>query len=114
MAASDPTITVNFQSELPGGCRIIAGIMTMTNTYVTSGTNNEMVLSSYFLSSSSPMVVFTGATTGYMPVHNNGTAAAGKVLLYEAGADGAGLDEFANAGDASGLNAMFIAMGQTP
>jgi hypothetical protein len=87
--------------------------MTCTNTYVTTGTNNEMVLSTYFLSTSSPNVIL-GGDDGYEAQHNRGTAAAGKVLLYEAGADAAALDEFANAGDASGVILTFIALGQTP
>lgn len=93
-------------SALPGGYVLVAGKATGSNVYLTGG--ETMDISAYV--GGSPIVVM-GGDDGYVAQHNRGTSAAGKVLLYEAGADAAALDEFANAGDASDVICTFMAIG---
>jgi hypothetical protein len=78
--------------------------------YLTGGIT--VAFSAATLSTGSPTVVFDGATGGYLAVHSRGTAAAGKLLLYEAGADAAALDECANAADHSAAIVNYILIGQ--
>ena len=101
-------------TPLMGGYTMVSGLATGSSTYLTGG--ETMDLSAYILSSTSPIVMVGNsgqATVGYVGAHNQGTAAAGKVLFFEAGADSAALDEFANAGNAAVINVPFIAIGQT-
>ena len=100
------TISVSSACELGNGERLIRGTITFDSSYPTGGETVD--LSTYL--SGSPTVILNGSG-GYVAQHDQGTAAAGKVLLYEAGADAAALDEFGNAGDASAIVCPFIAQG---
>jgi hypothetical protein len=62
----------------------------MDALYATSG--ETLDLSTYILGTDSP-VVLLGGDDGFVLQHNRGTSSAGKVLAFEAGADGAALDE---------------------
>lgn len=106
------TITLGCATPLPGGYVLVTGTATGSSTYLTNG--EVLDLSSYILSTSSPIVTCGCSADGYVGAHNAGTATAGKILFYEAGADGAALDEFANAGNAVAVTVPFIAIGQTP
>ena len=52
-----------------------------------------------FWTGSSPLVICGASNTGYVFSHNNGTAAAGLVMVWEAGADNGALDQLPNAND---------------
>jgi hypothetical protein len=100
------TIDVTSGCELGSGERMIRGSITFDSSYPTGGETVD--LSTYL--SGSPTVIVNGLG-GYVAQHDGGTAAAGKVLLYEAGADAAALDEFGNAADASAIVCPFVAIG---
>jgi len=105
-------IYVTNEGPTMAGEKIIHGKLNL-QTYETNG--DPVNLSNFFKSSTSPFVCLTGGTGGYVLDHNQGTAAAGKVLAYytstKNGAAGA-LDEVANATDLSAVNVSFFAIGQ--
>lgn len=108
MAATVSAVQV---SPLPGGNVLVAGLATLSANYQAAG--ETMDLSSYLLSSSSPVIVL-GGDDGYVPQSDRGTAAANTIQLFEAGADAAALDEVANSTDTSAVICTFVAIGQTP
>ena len=107
--------SVVFESQNLDGTKTIAGTLTLSDNYYTSG--DVLNLANYLKSAGSPVVVIAGAD-GYMLEHNDGTAAAGKVVArYSSvntknGANEAiALVEVAVNTDLSAVNAKFIATG---
>ena len=96
--------TMNGEKEIRGKLNI--------GTYNTSGANVD--LSNYFKTATYPTVIIS-ACAGYVLEHDQGTAAAGKVLAYytstKNGALGA-LDQVADSTSLAAINALFIARGQ--
>ena len=105
------TISSVVETPLPGGQKMIHGLVTFDSSYPTGGETFD--LSSYFLSTatSATFTVVPGGDDGYVCQHDRGTVSAGKLLLYEAGADAAALDEVGNASDMSSVICPFIAIG---
>jgi hypothetical protein len=102
-------------TPLPGGGRLIRGILNFCSNYTASG--DPVNLSNYFKSTSSPTVVCSSAD-GYAIEHNQGTAASGTLLAYQNvwGANVAMVNQalvqvHSNA-DLSSTNIVFFATGQ--
>lgn len=109
------TVSVIDSSLVSAGQRQIRGSLTMDSSYATGG--EVMDVSTYF--AGSPTVVIGGAD-GYMLEHNQGTAAAGKVLARYSSVNsknGANetlaLVQVADGTDLSAVNTTFLAMGQS-
>ncbi len=100
------TITVQHSCELPNGARQIDGTVTFDSSYPAGG--EVFDISAYL--SGSPNVRCSG-DDGYEIQHDRGTAAAGKLLAYEAGADTAPLDEVTATTDLSAVICYFQAVG---
>ena len=82
------TVSVTSVCELPNGERMIRGTGTLDASYAAGG---EVIdLSTWFTGSPTVLV---GGDDGYEVQHDRGTAAAGKLVAYEAGADAAALAE---------------------
>jgi hypothetical protein len=108
-------IDVDFQTPQGGGTKMIAGTGNI-GVYLTGGA--PMNLSNYLLSTGSPIVTAT-PTDGYILKHDFGTAAAGKLKVYQQVLNAKnGIDqnipmiEVTNATDLSAVKFGFIAMGQ--
>ncbi len=109
--------TIEDVSIIQGGKAIVSGSFSLSSSYATSG--ETLNLSNSIKDSSSPKVVFT-SSGGYSLKHNQGNAAAGKVLAYFSVQNAANvadqnsaLIEVTNATDLSAVNVDFIAYGQT-
>jgi len=101
------TVAVTYESEGIMGPKAIAGTLTMDADYDATSGGIVADLSDYL---SGTVVVVPACNLGYVPEHS-GTAAAGKIQVYEAGADGAALDEVADSTDLSNIVFKFHAMG---
>jgi len=101
------TISATHSTELPSGARQVAFTVTFDSSYPTGG--EVFDVSTWF--SGSPHVNPGGGDDGYVIQHDRGTAAAGVLLAYEAGADGAALDEVANTTDLSAVICHVVVIG---
>ena len=70
---------VTKKTVLPGGELMIRGLATMSSSYAAGG--DALNLSNYLTSTTAPTVVPCSAD-GYVVEHNQGTAAAGKLMAY--------------------------------
>jgi hypothetical protein len=103
------TFTLTGQSHLPGGYVIVYGTCTMDESYATGG--EVMDMSSYILSTDSPVIIF-GGDDGYVLQSDRGTSAANLAIAYEAGADAASLDEVTAATNLAAVISPVIAIGK--
>lgn len=103
------TVSVTITQDLQGGGRLVAGTGTMDADYDATSGGVAMDLSAYF--DGSPVVDCGAGLGGYVMRHNLGTATAGLVQCFEAGADGAPLDEIADSTDLSNVTFGFTAVG---
>lgn len=71
---------IDGSSLLGTGEKMIRGTFLMSSTYATGG--DTLDLSNHLKASGYPTVTCDGGA-GYVAQHNKGTAAAGKVLLYQ-------------------------------
>jgi len=96
-----------------GGTVLVSGLATFDSLYATGG--EVMDLSSYILSTASPIVTLNG-DDGYVAKHDRGTAVAGKVLLYysPAGNSAAALTQVAANTNAVAVVCTFFARGTAP
>lgn len=110
--------SVPAEGEIPlgSGLKVVFGTIKMSTSYATGG--DALNLVNYFSNSgAAPIVVFSGgsnvaSTEFYVPAHNGGSIAEGKVRLV-AGSAAAGetkLLECNNAKDASSINVGFMAI----
>ena len=102
------TIAAANSCELPNGSRQVIFTVTFDNSYA-AGPGEVFDVSAWF--SGSPDVNPGGGDDGYVIQHDRGTAAAGVLIVYEAGADGAALDEVAGTTDLSALIAKVTVTG---
>ena len=93
------TIALVSSSEMPNGHRQATFIFTFDASYPAGGEVRD--ISSWF--SGSPDLVGQGGDDGYVIQDDRGTAALGKVLAFEAGADAAALDEVTATTDLSAV-----------
>lgn len=100
------TIAYTSSCERNDGLREIRGTVTFDASYPTGGETFNISAKL----SGSPKVDCEG-DGGYVAMHDGGTAAAGKIEMYEAGADAAALDEVANTTDLSNIVITFCAVG---
>jgi len=100
------TIAYTYNQERNDGLREIEGTVTMTADHTAAG----MTMDISAKLSGSPKVKIEG-NLGYVADHNKGTASAGKILVYEAGADADALDAVANSTDISNIVFAFSAVG---
>jgi|19_taG_2_1085344.scaffolds.fasta_scaffold00455_9 hypothetical protein len=106
------TVAVITEALLPGGAKILRGTFTLDSNYVTGG--ETMDLSDYLKSSVVPTVI-CGNDGGYVLEHDQGTAAAGKVIAYYNDVNAstnAALVAVAQNADLSAINSTFVAVGQ--
>jgi hypothetical protein len=98
-------------TPLPGGQGLLSGFATLSNVYLTGG--EVLDLSSYFSSTSYPVVTLNG-DDGYTVKHDRGTAAAGKIMAYkpDAATSNSVMTQVANAADLSAVICPFTAMGK--
>ena len=102
------TFTVGSVTHLPNGEVLVRGTATLSNVYLTGG--ETLDLSTWL--SGSPLVVANGDVANVK--HNAGTAAAGKLIAYQANGGAAGLAalvQAANAADLSGVTCTVVAIG---
>jgi len=104
-------------SPMPGGQRMIRGSILLDSSYPTGGeymniANGALLGMDALKASGSPTVV-VGAAPGYVLVHDQGTAANGKVKAYYAtnAIINAALGEVVNGTSLSTINAAFYAIG---
>lgn len=87
-----------------GPVKLVIGTLTLSDSYATNG--DTLDLSSYL---SEIYDVKPGARSGYRPAWDKANK---KVKMFEAGADGAALDEVANTTDLSAEVLDFVAWGK--
>ena len=104
------TIAVTDSNDQTNGARRICGTITFDASYPTGGEVCDF--SSYLAELLDGNLQLGCKGSGYVPQHDGGSVSAGKVLLYEAGADAAALDEVANTTDVSNIVAWFNAVGK--
>lgn len=110
------TVALTGQTPLGSGYKIVIGTVTGPTSYDAGG--SYMNLASYFKSTSSPIVTFTGPTNNsstdfYTPAHNRGTATAGKIRYVQSGAAVYGPQYECNASkELSNVVVGFIAIGE--
>jgi hypothetical protein len=105
-------------TPLPGGGRLIRGLLNFCSNYTAAG--DPLNLANYFKSASSPTVVCSTAD-GFAIEHNQGTAAAGTLVAYQNSltaatingvAANAALVQVHSNADLSATNVVFFATGQ--
>ena len=78
MAASDPTVTVTHQSEMPGGWSgTLRGRSPPPIRTSRPVSTTVSICRPTSFRGRPRVVVLSASNTGYVPAHNNGTAAAG-------------------------------------
>ena len=100
------TIANTFVIDSATGARVASFTVTFDNVYPTGG--EILDISSWFQGSPD---VYVAGDDGVVVQHNRGTSAAGLLLAYEAGADGAALDQVANACDLSAVITKVLVIG---
>jgi len=91
----------------PDGSSLITGTITMDSSYPTGGESLASLFATYL---SSVVHLQAGLNGGYVPEWDS---ANGKLLVFEAGADGAALDEVADTTDLSAVVFPVMVMGKT-
>ena len=108
---------VTKKTVLPGGELMLRGIATMSSSYAAGG--DALKLSNYLTSTTSPTVVPCSAD-GYVVEHDQGTAAAGKLIAYfnvlnstttNGSAQNAALYQVQTGKDLDAVNVVFVAIG---
>jgi len=109
-------ISVPQDGQIPmgSGLKMVKGTIVI-GTYATGGV--ALNLSNYLLSTDVPFISFSGgdniSSIGFfLPSHDGGTVAAGKVRMVESGASTAGLREVNNSLALAAVNIGFCAIGR--
>lgn len=111
-------IYVSKTTVLPGGEKLVRGKANPTSSYAAGG--EGLNLSNFLLSTGSPTVVCSGAD-GYVCEHDQGTATAGKLVMYQnllntdtvnGVAANTALYQCHTGLDVSGVNVVFCAIGK--
>ena len=102
------TVSITARGYFPSGEAYVRGTATFDTLYATGG--ETLDLSSYMSGSAYPTVLCIG-DDGYVPVHNRGTATAGKIMLYRGGVANAVLSQAAANTNGAAVVIGFLAIG---